>query len=295
MKTTICHSDIQNKTNKCVAADLPSAATTFENNTGKASPVYSFSKIKTFYTCKYQYYMNYVLPIEQRPKKHENAFAQYGSFVHEILEKFFSGELAEFELTDYYAENFDIAVREEFPPNSFVDLGQAYYNDGYCFLEAFEGIQDYKIIGVEKEFTTRFNDGQESFFFRGIIDLILQDKQDGSIVIQDWKSKSRFKNRQEQKEYARQLYLYAKHIKEEFGKWPTMLRFSMFRKGNVINIPFRMEDYEEAVVWASTCVKQIESCKQWPPTLDEWYCSQLCDFRDGCDFGKQIKTEYLED
>ena len=108
MNTTICHSDIQNKTNKCVAADLPSAATTFENNTGKASPVYSFSKIKTFYTCKYQYYMNYVLPIEQRPKKHENAFAQYGSFVHEILEKFFSGELAEFELTDYYAENFDI-------------------------------------------------------------------------------------------------------------------------------------------------------------------------------------------
>lgn len=292
MKTT-SRSDTANREIIDVAADQKSAATP-TSSLVQNPPVYSFSKIKTFYTCKYQYYLNYVLPYNQRPPKHENAFSQYGSFIHEILEKFFAGELAEFELTDYYRENFDIAIREEFPPNAFVDLYESYYNDGYAFLESLEEFTGYRIIGTEKTFITNFDNPVRSFKFKGVIDLILEDKYDGSIIIQDWKSKSRFKNKEEQKEYARQLYLYAKHIKDVMGVWPSHLRFGMFRKGKTVEIPFRTTDYEEAVTWAAKGVEQIEACEQWTPTMDDWYCSHLCDFRDDCQFAPRCNEFGLE-
>ena len=52
--------------------------------------------------------------------------------------------------------------------------------------------------------------------FNGIIDLVYEDEQ-GRLIVHDYKSKSSFKNKAEQKKYARQLYLYSLHIKEKYG------------------------------------------------------------------------------
>lgn len=250
--------------------------------------IYSFTKINAYYQCKYQYYLNYILKAEERPEKKENAFSEYGTFVHSIFEKYFKGELFDFELTSYYEDNYDLNVIEEFPPNAFADLGETYYNDGYSFLENFDGYPGYETIGVEQNFVVDFG----KFKLRGFIDLILRDKSDGKIIIQDWKSKAKFKTKKEQKEYARQTYLYSKYIYDTYGEFPKTLRFAMFRKNTMCEIPFNIKDYKEAIEWASMAVNEIESCSDWKETYDEFYCRYLCDYRDSCKYALERAEEY---
>lgn len=249
--------------------------------------VYSFSSINTFDQCKYQYYLNYVLPKEERPPNEDNAFSLYGGYVHSLLEKCAKHELACYELCDKYQDEFDIAVNLDFPPNAFCDLRDSYFNDGYAFLERYEGFEDeYEILGIEQNFTEDFG----TFKLRGFIDLILRDRKSGEITILDWKSKAKFKNKAEQRHYSYQPALYSKHIKSTYGVWPKTLRFYMFRKGNVVDIPFSQELFDEAVEWAERSIRKIEACDDWEATVDDWFCTQLCNFRKSCPYAPQEDT-----
>lgn len=255
--------------------------------------LYSFSRLSTFEQCPYQYYLNYVMPRDERPPNEDNAFSLYGSFVHELLEKYSRGELASFDLVPIYEDEFDIRVNKEFPPNSYVDLRESYYNDGYAFLESFDGFEDqYETLGVEQRFVVDFED----FKLTGFIDLILKDKKTGGIVVQDWKSKSKFANKKEQAHYARQPALYSKYIYDTYGVFPEILRFYMFRKGTVVDIPFSEQIYNDAIQWAASLVKKIEATDQWIPNLEidkdgypDFYCSNLCGFRNSCQFALEAK------
>jgi hypothetical protein len=67
-----------------------------------------------------------------------NAFAEFGSFGHLILEKYLKKELAIFDLSKYYEENFNKEVRIPFPPNKYKDLRESYYEAGKRYFEEFE-------------------------------------------------------------------------------------------------------------------------------------------------------------
>ena len=116
---------------------------------------YSFSKLSSFNGCKYGYLLNYIKcceacssfnreeqccehaladfdplssPIERthcpfftKYVNEENAFSQYGTMVHGILE-------------------------------------ESYFNDGVRFFENFDGFKNMKIIDAEHEFTDDFDD-----------------------------------------------------------------------------------------------------------------------------------------
>ena len=214
-----------------------------------------------------------------RPPNEDNAFSQYGGFVHELLEECSLGNLAEYELSEKYIDEFDIAVTMDFPPNAFADLRTSYYNDGLSFLEQYKGMSEYEILGVEQKFTENF----ETFKLRGVIDLILRDKT-GNIIIQDWKSKAKFKSKEERDHYGLQVHLYSKYIQSKYGVWPKILRFYMFRKGNIVDIPFTMPGYENAIRWAENTINQIKQCEEWIPTCDPFFCSTLCGFRNSCQY-----------
>lgn len=227
--------------------------------------------------------MNYVLPPEQRPPQEPNAFAEYGGFVHEILEDYANGKLAEYELLDKYIEEFDVSVTVDFPPNNFADLRESYYNGGYAYFENFDGfdylVSNAKILGVEEEFVVDFGD----FKLKGFIDLILED-ENGDIIIVDHKSKKEIKTKADKRKYGRQLFLYSKYVKSKYGKFPKELIFNMFRGGTTLRLSFNEADYEEAIEWARKQVATIESTTEWPPTQDQFFCSYLCDFRNSCDY-----------
>lgn len=236
---------------------------------------YSFSKLKSFLTCRYGYKFTYIDHI----KGQTNCFSSYGSEVHSIMERYAKGGLDLQDLPRVYEWEFDSAVPEAFPISKFCpDMRQLYYDQGLEFLKKFKGFRDYKILDVEKSFEVDIDD----WIFNGVIDLVLEDK-DGNLIIQDYKSKASFKNKNEQHEYARQLYLYSLFTKEYYGRAPTVLKFCMFRKGKNIEIPYEEANLIEAVDWARNVVKEIRECWDYYPTCELFYGTQLCNHRLHCD------------
>ena len=246
---------------------------------------YSFSKLSSFRQCPLQYWYTYITH-EQREG---NAFAQYGSFVHSLLERWGKDELAVYELLDEYENGFFDSVTQEFPPNKYTDLERKYYDDGAQFLTNFEGVDAEKTLGVEEHFEIpmKATDDRDDFAIRGFIDLIYIDSK-GRLVVHDWKSKAKFKSPDEQKEYARQLYIYSLYIKQKYGKYPDLLRFHMFRNRKNIDIKFNENDLNEAIKWVQETVKEIRDCNEFESRPDDFYCQYLCDMRLKC-CGETVK------
>lgn len=236
---------------------------------------YSFSKLSCFNQCKYQFFLKYIA----KASKENNAFAEFGKFVHEILERYAKGELAVFELSDIYKDEFCLAISENFPYNKYTDLKEKYYIDGLNFFNSFSGLEDYEILGVEEKFKTNIDD---EFLFIGIIDLILKDKA-GNLIIRDWKSKNKFKSKKEMDEYAKQLYLYSIYVKEKYGKYPDKLEFGLFRSNEIQSIDFNKNDFDNANKWMIETVKEIEQCDRFEEYTDFYYCNNLCEFRNLCE------------
>ena len=146
------------------------------------------------------------------------------------------------------------------------------------YLKNFPGYDNVKILGVEEVFDCEIDD----WILTGVIDLIIEEN--GDLIVKDYKSKASFKNKKEKAEYARQLYLYSKHIKEKYGKFPTKLRFEMFRKQTPVDIPFNIYDYYEALNWARGQVEQIRKAWAYSPSPEPFFCNHLCNHRETCEF-----------
>jgi len=170
-------------------------------------------------------------------------------------------------------------VPEKFPDSKHCpNMREMYYNQGLEYLSNFPGYADRKILEVEAQFEHDI----DNWTFNGIIDLVFEDK-DGRLVIQDYKSKSAFKSKREQAEYARQLYLYSLHTKDKYGRYPDILRFLMFRKNTIVDIPFDIKQFNEAVTWAKDTVREIRSCWDFSPSCQLFFSRNLCNHREYCD------------
>lgn len=252
---------------------------------------YSFSKLSSIWQCPYSYDLSY----NYGKKGEQNCFAECGSFVHEIIEKYLRGELLQFELKDYFLENFKEAVPGGIALSTAkgysVPLTQKYIDQISDFLEKFDGfyIDGHKleVIDVEKKFVYVLEIADETrstpIILTGILDVVAKDVE-GNLYILDHKSKAGFKNKEERDFYARQLYLYSIYIKHKFGKYPKALVFDMFRIGSMEVIPFSKKSYEEALQWA---VKSIDKITQDELFLPVDFSKLLSEFR-------QSKAEYDE-
>lgn len=236
---------------------------------------YSFTKLSSWWTCPYGWKLKYI----DHQAGIGNAFSSYGSFVHELMEKYANGQMEIWDLPQAYEWGFDAAVPEKFPFNKYVDLHDSYYRQGLEFLKSFQGYDKYKILGVEQEFSCTVDD----WIFTGIIDLLFED-ENGRLIIRDYKSKASFKNEDEKHEYLRQLYLYSMFVKEKFGRFPDELQFLMFRKQKTVTVPFSETDYEEAIWWAKNTVDVIRTATEYPPQCDEFFADNLCNHREYCEY-----------
>ena len=248
--------------------------------------VFSYSNLSTFCGCKYEWRLHYLDCEEKR----QNVYAQFGSFCHKILEMYENGELKLDELPAYYEEYFDDEITEDIlfqtstATDKLYDLGLSYFQNGVKDLN----LSQYKILGVEYECNFKIGDHE----FIGYIDLLLED-ENGDIIILDHKSaeypygkngKPKKSTADKVKSYERQLYLYSKAVFEQYGKYPTKLVWNYFKSQKFAVIPFYESEYLETLQWAEDTIKEMYDEIFFDAKEDYFYCRNLCDYRDICEF-----------
>lgn len=248
--------------------------------------IWSFSNLNSFNQCKYEWYLQRI----ERADGKNNFYAEYGSFCHKILEKYAKGELGLFELAEYFELNYDKEVTE-FVYHKTADIRQNYKEKGIDYFENIDlDLNSYEILGIEK----KCNFEVEGKPFIGFIDLLLKDKQNGDIIVLDHKSSEYpigkrgkiLKSEQKKfQSYKRQLYLYAIQVYNEYGVYPVKLVWNFFKQQKWLAIPFDKDEYLEAQKWAIDTIHQIEKEEDFPPTVDFYYCHNLCRYRNSyCEY-----------
>lgn len=251
---------------------------------------WSYSRLTSFEHCQYEFYLNYIINNDDEYLSEGNFYAEVGIFVHEVLAKIFNGELTPDEASQYYVDNFEKNIFYKVK-KSTMDKTFELCADYFASVD-FGWLNNYEILGVELEMEFKIED----YDFVGYIDLLLKDKRDGKIVIIDHKSApyplkldgTVKKNSQSSFEmYKKQMYLYSYAVKEKYGVFPKEIIWNHFKaEGKFVTIPFIEKEYDEAVKWLTQTIHKVENEKDFKPTLDYFYCTNLCNFRNCCEYCK---------
>lgn len=244
--------------------------------------VWSFSRITTFEDCPYQWFLIYVYGSEKR----SGFFAEYGTFMHDIISKYLMGELPRKRLVPYYTGNFLANVRAKAPSSA---IFRNYFQDGTNYLNNIS-FPHKNILAIEDEIEFKFAGHK----FVGFVDCLSDD--DG-LIITDHKSRA-LKQRSKRKTptkadeeldaYLRQLYVYSAGVKEKYGEFPKWLEFNCFRTNTLIREPFDEAKYHETEEWAHGLIQSITDCDTWNPAPEFWQCRELCDVSQECEFFRMI-------
>lgn len=211
-------------------------------------------------------------------EEEQNAYAQYGTLAHAILEEWACGNLPAEKMAEEWERRHDIEVSAPYPPYPKGYREKA-YKQGLDYFKNFSGFGDDKeVISTEKQYFTTIGGCK----FRGIIDLVLHDKNTKVLSILDHKSKS-LASYNKDRTIMRQLYCYAKLIYEKSGEYPNELLFNLFKEGGVIiEEPFNMKSYEEALRWVEMNIACISMETKWEPVYQKMFCQNLCGVRKYC-------------
>ena len=258
-----------------------------ENKIVLDSITWSFSSVNCYATCPHMFYLQYI----QCVAREDNAFAQWGSFGHSLLERYYKGEAEFFELASIYEQEYKKHVTCRFPFNKYAILNRTYSDAGLDYFQNFEGdFSDCEVLGVEQEI--RITVG--GYPFVGYIDLILRDRTDGGIILCDHKSKSKFKNRAERAAYLHQLYLYAIYIRQKYGTYPKKLVFNMFRSQAMVEEAFDSLALQQAEAWFAGTIEVIYADTAFSPKPDKFFCDNLCGARKFCSCSRYYSHRLAE-
>ena len=242
--------------------------------------IFSYSNLSTFESCKLLWKMIYLEGIERT----SSWWAEYGLVCHETIEKYFKGEIASYEMLQYYQDNYErIVVSEE--PKIGRNLGEIYYQQGIEFFSNFDFPRDkYELINIEDKVETEIN--KIKFVIKP--DAVLKDKEANKIIILDHKTSNPYDTKGNVKKdkilpYARQLQLYASLLWAEKQiqvdqMWLWFVRFNKIEKFLV--------DPEKAFNNLNrflNIVEQIKNEKDFNPnTSNKFFCLNFCSYSVSC-------------
>lgn len=232
---------------------------------------YSYSKIQRYYNCPLSYMRKYL----SNEKTSSHGITEIGLMMHNIMEQYEKGNIKEQDLLNTFEASFITDVKSttnlKMSENFSKDMRDLYYTGCRNYFEKFDGIPNCKeILDVEWEFEEQYND----YLINGKVDLVFINNQD-ELCILDHKSKNKFKSKKEQREYARQLYVYSYFVEKKYHKYPKWLVFNMFR-GNEVYIEFNINDMYEALKWFDKAVNQIENEIIFESNPDNVFCWNWC-------------------
>ena len=247
---------------------------------------WSYSRLTAFEECPYRWFLTYLYrdPKTGQPLRRQSGFfAEFGSFMHMILQLYLSGTLRLEELPVFYIRHFAGQVRARAPNDR---IYRSYFEQGLCYLDSLS-FPKREILGVERQYSFTFA-GKP---WIGYIDLCSMDGE--KLILTDHKSRllkprsgraAPTKSDLELDAYLRQLYVYSAAVHEHTGRWPDELEFNCFRGGTLIREPFLPERCAEVEEWARGRITEITVNDTWKPHPDYWRCNYLCDVCADCEY-----------
>ena len=240
---------------------------------------WSYSRIKCFEDCPYQWFLKYIKMYSNSPKQF---YASFGSLVHKILAGFLSGKTSKERSKIEFLTRYQSEVEGERPELTTV---KNYFNDAINFLEQFDGFSDFDTKAIEDEI--KFNIGKYNFV--GFIDYLGRDSE--GLIVVDHKSR-KLKPRSKRKaptanditldDMYKQLYIYSEGINQKYGEYPHSLCFNCYRNKNVIKEPFDAQKCESAKEWAIETIEKIKNTDYFAPSVDYFKCRYICDVNEEC-------------
>ena len=251
---------------------------------------YSYSQLSSFSECPFGYYLKHIEGVEDQ----SNGFAEQGTLIHDILDKWAKKEIKKEDMAAEYERRYADEVVTSFP-RILASKGYAEktYLQGLEYFQNFDGFPGYEVVSAEEMFDMplKLTDGTERPFI-AFVDLVLREEFTGGLVVMDHKSKSWTTFRKERESMYKQQYLYSYFVHEKYGEWPCELAFNLFKEGGKLDTQqFSKEKFDEVMQWATEAIHQIESyevldwmeCKeQKTPGKPDMYCAEICSCRLEC-------------
>ena len=264
--------------------------------------VYSYSQLSSFDECKYGFYLQRIEGLEEQAS---NAFAERGTLIHDLLDKWAKKILTKEDMLAEYEQRYPEEVVTAWP-RVLAAKGYAKkaYENGIQFLEGFDEFEGYEVLSAEEKFKIDLplSNGEKRPFV-GVVDMMLREKKSGDLIVCDHKSKSLQSFRKNENEMYRQQLLYSAYVKEAYGQYPDALMFHLFNENGVRpQRLFSEEEYKDALDWATKQIEGIEnySVIDWLVCKEnaDYFCWNICSARKVCpngvqpDFRKKKKEEY---
>lgn len=233
---------------------------------------WSYSRVSSFDQCPRMFDLTYL----QCMDRVDNAFAQWGSLAHSLLEQIFSSAGRSCGIYPASMRRYARAVTERFP---FPRLEGSYYERGMEYFDNFGGQlgDEEKVLAVEDRYTSTLG-GRPVV---GIIDLVLRIGL--ADCLRSQKPGANGNPREERRKYLRQLNLYAVRVKEVYGEWPHELWFNKFREGILDRDPFNIVTAQEDIDWFLRSIDDIYKARSFPAKPDRFFCDYLCSVREHCE------------
>jgi hypothetical protein len=223
-----------------------------------------------------------------------NFFSEFGLCIHEILEKYFLGEITKKDLPKYYIDHYNDFVKSS--PPSFRMI-ENYYNDGLSFFTNFDyNKDDYNIIFTEEKIIDTYN----GINLTVKPDLLVQEKFSNKYILVDYKTaKLRSKtgtgkyDTDKIKKYKLQLLLYAYFIWTVKQIEVKEIWIFFIRNNFTLKIPVVIDEVLETTEWFTSMIQKLKNDEEYKPNTskdNKFFCENICGLREICEYRNVITT-----
>jgi hypothetical protein len=167
--------------------------------------LYSWSKVNTFMTSPYEFYLQYIL--YKKPDVDNCAYAPLGGCVHQIIEDYYSGKIEYEDMIDNFEDSWITAIEIAnllFDRNDEIknnNIKNKYKEDLTYFFKQHKTLENK--VELERFLSAKIGD----YVLQGYADAITKDN-DGNFVIIDWKTSTKYSSKALE-EHSGQLTVYA--------------------------------------------------------------------------------------
>lgn len=240
---------------------------------------FSFSGLSTFHGCKHSYLLTYLTDGVERTG---NFFSDYGLLVHDVLERFFRGELELIEMADYFSDNYTKFVTH-LPPGFIKE--KPYIEQGRAFFETFDFDRDaYEVLIIEDKIDV------DLLSYKLVVkpDLVLKHKETGKIFLMDYKTSIIEKNgKVDEKKldgYKRQMYMYALYLQTKKIKIDEVWLWFIRQESNkLLKFKILKSGLSSIATWISKTVDEIKVEEDFAPDVQPFFCKNLCSVSSYCE------------